>query len=358
MGQISSSAFRAELHDRHSVQKHMTAPEMAAQSWVGLSDKGLIAPMLLNHQTLRRGYFVVEFTAPQGHGEVILNHQTHDGLPRSFAVFFDQEAGISVLHRKGTQLARHMLRGPLPRVDGTARLTFKFDLDADSWAIGFDILGGSGVALTATGSSPLPFDLADIAQICTGAHRHEKLLWFGFCHGVEMPKSGPWISQRTMVQTDRGLVAAGHLNRGDIVLTFDQGPLRLRAVHRFEVPARGSFAPVLLRAPFFATGQDLLVSADQKLLISSGEVEYLFGTDAVLVAAKEVIDGRTALADDRRAVSSALRLDVGRPALIDVGGLVLTIGQDDNLASDYPSLNRFEVATLMAMLRRQVSRVA
>lgn len=325
---------------------------MVAQSWVGLSDKGLIAPML--PQTLRQGYFVAEFTLPRGKGEVILNHQTQDGLPRSFAVFCDPTAGIAVLHRQGSQLVRHMLKGPLPQGDGTARVTFKFDLDANRWDLGFEAFNGGTAA--AAGSAPLPMDVADIAAICTRAERHENLLWFGFCQGGDMPKSGAWISQRTMVPTQRGPMAAGHLDRGDIILTLDHGPLRLHRVHRFAVPARGSFSPVLLRAPFFAKGQDLLVSADQTLLMSSGEVEYLFGTDAVLVAAKAVIDGRTALADDRRSVTSALRLDVGRPALIDVGGLVLTIGQDS--APEYPCLNRFEVATLMAMLRRQVSRAA
>jgi hypothetical protein len=326
------------------------------QSWVGLSDKGLIIPMLQQNQTLRRGFFVAEFTVPQVQGAVILNHQTQDGLARSFAVFYDQLAGISLLHRKGARVARHMLKGPLPKTEGTARLTFQFDVEADSWTIGFDPLTGGNLALTAAGKSPLELDLSDIAIMCGRSARHPNLLWFGFCHGVDLPQSGPWISQRTMVHTNRGLMAAGHLDRGDIVLTVDHGPLRLQGVHRFEVPARGSFAPVLLRAPFFATGQNLLVSADQKLLMSSGEVEYLFGTESVLVAAKEVVDGRTALADDRRAVTSALRLDLGRPALIDVGGLVLSIGQAET--AEYPCLNRFEVATLMSMLRRQVSRVA
>ena len=332
----------------------MTAPDRAAQSWVGLSDKGLITPMLPQHQTLRQGYFVAEFTMPQDGGAVILNHQIQDGLSRSFALFCDPEAGIAVLHRKGAQVLRHKLQGPLPQ--GTARVTFKFDLDADTWDLGFELLPGGTAPRNVSGSAPMALDIADIAAICSRADRHDNLLWFGFCMGGEMPKSGAWISQRTMVPTHRGLIAAGHLDPGDIVLTLDHGPLRLRKVHRFTVPARGSFAPILLRAPFFASGQDLLVSADQTLLISSGEVEYLFGTDSVLLAAKEVVDGRTALADDRRSVTSALRLDVGRPALIDVGGLVLTIGQND--APDYPCLNRFEVANLMAMLRRQVSRVA
>jgi hypothetical protein len=336
------------------MQNDSTSAEMTAHSWVGLSDKGLIAPMMSHFQTLRRGYFVAEFTMPKGGGEILLNHQVQDDLPRSFALFLDRDAGIAVLQRRGAQVVRHMLKGPLPSWEGAARVTLKFDIDRDYWAIVFDI--PQGPALRAEGKSPLAVDFEDVAAICAPLPRHKDLLWFGFYQGAEMPKSGPWISQRTELSTPGGQMAAGHLDRGDILMTVDHGPLPLRSVQRFEVPARGSFAPVLLRAPFFASGQDLLVSADQHLLISGGEVEYLLGTDAVLVSAQAMIDGRTAIADDRRAVTSALRLDFGQPALLDLGGLVLAVGHDDAVATDYLCPNRFEVATLLAMQRRQVSR--
>lgn len=338
------------------MQKDNSSAEMTAQSWVALSDKGLIAPLMSHFHTLRRGFFVAEFTMPKGGGEILLNHQVQDDRPRSFALFFERDAGIAILQREGARVVRHMLKGPLPIWEGTARVTFKFDLDRDYWAIAFDILQGKGPALRAEGKSPLAMDVKDIAAISAPLPRHKDLLWFGFYQGAEMPKSGPWISQRTELSTQHGQMAAGHLDRGDILMTLDHGPLPLQAVHRFEVPARGSFAPVLLRAPFFASGQDLLVSADQKLLISGGEVEYLLGTDAVLVSAQAMIDGRTAIADDRRAVTSALRLDFGKPALLDLGGLVFAVGQDDAVTTDYPCPNRFEVATLLAMQRRQVSR--
>lgn len=161
-----------------------------------------------------------------------------------------------------------------------------------------------------------------------------------------------------MIATSLGWVAAGNLRAGDIIMTEDHGPLPLMSARRVDLPARGSFAPILLRAPFFGTGQDLLVSAEQKLLMNSGEVEYLFGCDGVLVSAKEVVDGRTALADDRRTLASVIRLDLGRSALIDVGGLLLAVNSGHEAADAFATLSRFEAATLMAMLRRQVTRVA
>ena len=128
--------------------------------------------------------------------------------------------------------------------------------------------------------------------------------------------------------------------------------------HRLALPARGSFAPVLLRAPFYAQTQDLLVSADQLLAISGPEVEYLFGTDAVLMPAGALVDGRTALSDQRRAIAGSVALDLGRPALIEANGSLLAIGHDP--ACDLPlrCLQTYEVLTLMMLLGRSPRRAA
>ena len=50
----------------------------------------------------------------------------------------------------------------------------------------------------------------------------------------------------------------------------------------------------MLRQPFFAGERDLLVSADQLLLISGPSVEYLTGEEEVLVPAGALADGRVA----------------------------------------------------------------
>ncbi|MGV8950178.1 MAG: Hint domain-containing protein, partial [Cypionkella sp.] len=145
---------------------------------------------------------------------------------------------------------------------------------------------------------------------------------------------------------------AGNLKRGDIIMTLDHGPQMLLDAQPLSLPARGSFAPVLLRAPYFGVRKDILVSADQLIAIGGLETEYLFDTDSVLMPASALVDGRTAFSDDRRAVTGSVALDLGKPALIEADGCILAIGHDPQLDLPLRALKSYEVLTLMALLGR------
>ena len=135
-------------------------------------------------------------------------------------------------------------------------------------------------------------------------------------------------------------------------------PLPLRARRNLTLPARGSFAPVLLRAPFFGLRQDLLVSADQLVAVTGAEAEYLFAEESVLMRAGDMVDGRTALTDQRRAVIDCVDLDLGRPALIEADGCLIATGHHDGVDASLRCLHSYEVLTLMALLGRTVRRSA
>lgn len=328
------------------------------QGWLALSDRGAL------HETppaalLQSGLFVLEFSLPLRDAAVLLNHQAHDGWPRTFALFHDPDLGLILLHRQGKSVARHVLPGPLPQGRGTARLSFHFDAPARWWSLRFEILGSEPpVTLTATGRNPLPLHMGDMQALCSQTRGDGPVLWFGLTRGADLPGSAPWIGLRTPVQTSLGPVAAGNLKPGDIVLTADRGPVPLRAAQRLQLPARGSFAPVLLRSPFFGTTQDLLVSSDQLIAISGAETEYLFGAESVLMPAGALVDARTALSDQRRAVTGSVALDLGGPALIEANGCLLAIGHDPATDTPLRALHSYEVLTLMTLLGRSPRRAA
>jgi hypothetical protein len=70
-------------------------------------------------------------------------------------------------------------------------------------------------------------------------------------------------------------------------------------LHRLSrrVPARGSFCPVRLRAPYFGLQEDIVVSSEQRLLVDGPQVNYLFGQNAVLVPARHLLNGFSATAE-------------------------------------------------------------
>ncbi len=300
--------------------------------WIALSDRrdprfattGAIIP---------RGIFVIEFALPLTGSVVILNHQTDGAGLRTLSVFLEPEVGLMVLHRRGSAVRRHVLAGPLPLAQGVGRLSFAFDTTRDHWRMQLDVSGG-GEPVWATGRDALPMGLDDLQGLCAGVgmiQRHPAVLWFGATQGASLPDRAPWIGLNTLVDTLAGPVPAGRLRPGDRILTLDDGPLPLLRVTHRDLPSAGFFAPVLLRAPFYGAERDLLVSRDQPVMLSGTLVEYHFSEDEVLIPAGALIDGRKALAEHRRAVTSSVALDLGCPALFTADGCVLMSDGADRL---------------------------
>ncbi len=323
------------------------------EDWLLLSDRGAVADPATT--LVEAGMFVVELDLPVAEAAVLLDFHSSAGWPRTFTLFHDPQAGLVLIHRQGQSVQRHALPGPMPQQSCTGRLSLRFDAPARHWEMRLEFLGCPDLApLRSTGQNPLPILLEDLDQLSHGparARRHGAVLWFGLTKGADLPARAPWVGQRTPVETARGTVLAGHLQPGDLVATADGGLLPLRRITRLDLPACGSFAPIILRAPFFGASQDMLVAADQRLALSGPEVEYLFGEERVLVAAGAMVDGQSALAEQRRAVASVLMLEFDHPALILADGCPLFMDRADRPPS-MRVLEPYEVLTLMAMLGR------
>lgn len=324
--------------------------------WIVLSDRKDVAP---GAALLDRGLFTMEFSLPLDRGTVLLDIQRDEGWPRSFSVFADPETGLSLLHRQGRDFRRHVLPGPLPPGAGRGRLSFAFDAPARHWSLRFTPLNGNP-GHDVAGVDPLPLLIADLHALASGGPRtrkHPTILWFGATRGQAPPARAPWIGLRTPVDTLRGPVAAGQLRPGDMIATLDAGPLPVLAVRRMVLPGRGSFAPVLLRAPYFGGSGDLLVSADQQVLIAGASVEYLFGEEEVLAPAGLLVDGRVAQMDERRAVTTCVALDLGQPVLITADGCCLLTAATPGQTLPRRALQDYEALPLMALLGRTALRL-
>lgn len=324
-----------------------------AETWLALSDRDPATDA--SSELVEAGLLVVELNLPLTSATVLLDFQSASGWPRTITLFHDPAAGLVLVHRQGQCVARHALAGPLAQFYGTGRLSLRFDAPGRVWDMRLDYIGQQGLApLFASGRNPLPMRTEDLHALSRGAarvNRSPAVLWFGLTRGADLPAKAPWIGQRTPIETPRGPVMAGRLVAGDMVSTADGGLVTLRRVVRMDLPACGSFAPVILRAPFFAESNDILVSSDQCVALSGPEVEYLFDVDVVLAQAGALVDGRTALAEQRRAVASVLLLEFDVPALLVADGSLLLAGRPGAQAP-CPVLQSYEVLTLMALLGR------
>lgn len=324
--------------------------------WLALSDWADRAPDTPG--LLPQGLFILELRLPIQDPTVLLQVQSPDGT-RAFSVFFDPIGGMSLLQRDGTQIRRHLLPGPLPQRQGVARLTFGFDVTRRTWELSFD-LPGEASHRSIQGTDPLPLHTADIHALSTdapGAKRHPATLWFGLTHRTTgLPDRAPWIGLNTPIDTKRGPVRAGLLRPGDLIATVDDGFQPLLATRRRTFPSRGTFAPVVLRSPFFGLNGDILVSSDQLVLISGASVEYLYGEEEALISAASLCDGHVAAKDERRAVTDCVALDLGAPFLITADGCCLMSACTTFQDLPRRALRDCEALPLLALLGRTALR--
>ena len=320
--------------------------------WIALSDRADLHPDA--PAALDQGLFVLEYSLPILLPTVLLQFQAAAPAHRSLAVFFDPASGISILHRQGEVLRRHRLPGPIAQRQGAGRLSFRFDLPAQSWSLTHEVLG-EATRQTAHGAQGLPLlsaDLHDLGRDAEGTHRHPSVLWFGLSHRQTLPARAPWIGLNTPVDTRRGPVRAGLLRKGDMIATREDGFQPLQRITRRSYPSRGSFAPVVLRSPFFGLATDILVSSDQLLLISGASVEYLFGVDEALISAGALCDDHVAVKDERRAVTDAVTLDLGRPYTLTADGCCLMSAHAAQDALPHLALRDYEALPLLTLLGR------
>lgn len=115
----------------------------------------------------------------------------------------------------------------------------------------------------------------------------------------------PCFARGTLIETDRGPVLIEELAEGDLVVTRDNGlqPIRWIGSRRLAgAELADNLRPIRIRRHALGTGipaRDLLVSPQHRVLVRSKIAQKMFGTNEVLVAAKQLcqIDGID-IADD------------------------------------------------------------
>ncbi len=350
--------------------------------WLALCDAdGPMTAGAVRHAAdlLDCGSLVAEFTLSAGSGPplTLMDYHSTQGWPRQFRITLSPDGNVTLFHRQADTIATVSVTLPLPAEPALFRLTYSWDAARRLAQIAAE-LPGLGQMAVARGSNPLPLPRQDLLALARGdAGFASGLVWIGITGAIERIGHIPGFIGATPVRTPLGVRRIDSLHAGDLVDTSTHGPLPVRWIGSAEMPARGSFAPVRLRAPFFGNRSDLVVSAHQRVVLSGAEVEYLFGEDAVVVEAGRLVDGMTALAERRRTLMRFHSVLLDQHALLDLdGGSVETLFVNasrslrapeygwlrDRLAPEalplhqgpaLPTLRGYEAATLLAM-RQQV----
>ena len=294
--------------------------------WIALSD-----PMGRTHTArlpgvslLERGSMLFEVVLdPDVAGPItLLQYRDDQDRSRAICLSLDPSQELRLVQRQGARETCVTLACTLGPEAKTLRILYAWNAPQRCCRLSMECVE-TGALDHANGRDPLPLPMSDIAALFSHApHRHKDaaVLWFGVTTGVVPLGLDASLSASTFLQGPSGPIRADQIEPGDLVMTVDHGAQPVRWRQRFSLPAMGSFAPVRLRTPFYATPRDLVVSQTARIVLSGSEVEYLFGEDEVLVQARHLVNHRTALFETRRSVIDHVSLMFDRHELLDVGG--------------------------------------
>ncbi|WP_101067535.1 Hint domain-containing protein [Roseovarius salinarum] len=248
---------------------------------------------------LPRGTLLLETRlSPDGRPETLLGFDKRHPWRASLTVKVLPGGGFVLVVAQGDDVRHATLpHHPDGRSDAV-RLSYSWDAPARSGRLTLERPENDRV-VTVPLSNPPPLPLADLQEMIarpTGRASNGPVTFFALSDRVEPVGPMPGMTGRLPVATPRGLCEVRALRRGDTVLSATAGgavPV-LRAVRR-TVPAFGSLRPVRLRAPYFGLRCDVMVAPEKRLVVGGADVEYLFGCEAVLVPARHLVNGVSAL---------------------------------------------------------------
>ncbi len=247
---------------------------------------------------LTRGTILFETRlSADGRPQVLFGYKnTHPWL-RSLTFQAIPGGGIAMVQVQGKAITHAAIQHKEAGRTDVARITYSWDTTAKWGRMTLERPEETHVTSVAV-ANPRPLSLDDIRDLMLGRNGQTfapDMIFAACSDQIEPIGPMPTLLPDTPLATPWGYKPASQLKRGDTVLTRSAGVVPV--LHRLSriMPARGSYAPVRLRAPYFGLQQDIIVSPDQRLIIDGPEVEYLFGQEAVLVPARHLVNGFAAL---------------------------------------------------------------
>jgi hypothetical protein len=221
---------------------------------------------------------------------------------RIFAIDRRRDGDLSLLIRNGPAASHLSVTMPETSADAPIHLIYRWRC-----ATGDSLLTvGNGETRTARygGSGPVPAITG--AQITTlfnsrhGAFRHAAITGIAFADHLLPLGPLPGLLAGTSVTTPDGPRSVETLRPGDLVLTAESGWQPLRWQGGAELPALPGYTPIRLRAPYHGLDRDLVVLPEQHIALTGRDIEYQFGAERVLVRARDLLNGQTAVAEPIR----------------------------------------------------------
>lgn len=276
--------------------------------WIGIADQngrrfdatglgkqaGLVGNPRDPEVLMPRGTLMLETRlTPERKPQTLLAFRRRYPWTGSFSLQMVPGGGIVLIETQGDDVRHVTLPHDADARTSVLRLTYSWDAPG-KWGMLTLEQPESDIVRSVTLEPPHPIPLSDMrAVIMDPGQRdlHAEVDFVAVSSRVEPVGPMPGLTGCVPVATPGGTTYADRIRRGDVVTTAGGDHVPVLQVVRRTVPARGSFRPVLIRAPYFGLQRNIVLAPQQRLVIGGSEVEYMFGKEAVLVPARHLVNG-------------------------------------------------------------------
>ena len=306
-------------------------------SWIGLRDKvdGVFSPAGLSRPTrapfdlnavLPVGTLMIEFASdPRTGVQTIVEYGSCHPWAAGLIIQLTASGRLSLEQWQGQDRKRFSFETGLVSPSGSVLVTYSWDAPRRKGVLAVDVSDG-GPLLYLDLLAPLPMSKRDALRIMAD-HSHCRF-GDGLCFAAiadEIVPIGvmPGLAPQSLVSTPQGYMPVAELRAGQIVHTANGSTAQVRWCGAATLPARGRFAPLVLRAPYHGLLADLTVSPDQRLRMNGAEVDYLFDKPTVAVRAGDMRDDRGVRAAHVGKTHTYHQILLDRAAPMRIAGMVV-----------------------------------
>ena len=306
-------------------------------SWIGLRDRkrgyfneaGLgeasAAPVNLNG-LLPKGSLLMSFALGAdlaGRATTIVEQASTSPWPSTIKISLTKAGDLQFQQTQGDRVCQATLPVGLTSRCQEVILTYTWNAPARRAMLSVEI-GDTGETHFTHVANPHPLSLRDAIMLTRNPGGCKLTTGYDFLAVADhnIPHGPlPALCRKTLVPTPKGLVSAGTLRQGDLIIAQDGLTAQIRWTGALTLPSRGRFAPVTARAPFFGATRDLTVASHQRMELSGTEVDYLFANDRVSVRIGDLPSHIVKRTTPQKLTTTYCQFLLDRPTTVKTGGL-------------------------------------
>ncbi|OUD09813.1 hypothetical protein BVC71_08285 [Marivivens niveibacter] len=306
-------------------------------AWIGLRDRhgigrfaprGLDAPhngplQLKANSLFTRGTIVIECSIDPDHvRQNLFRYAASAPWHSSFRIAIDDDGTLHLMMSMGPSTVAYALPTSLATHKGAATIWYTWDSQNRTGMLAARSCAGDEFSTDLQG--PMPLSVLDSDRMFTKSAHTRLGPTTQFCamantiEPVGLPAS---LSGDAIIETTSGPQKVKDIKPGTSIHTANGGRAQVLHVVEQSLPARGRFAPRVIRAPFYGATTNIGFGATQQIELAGSKIEYLFNQEHVLAEIGHLVDDSEIVVDTRNDVVTYFHLLLDQHDVISLSGV-------------------------------------